>query len=359
MPNFSSLVLAANAGEIVSIVLSIISVLLGVCLIVLIWWVDVKKQPIRKMGGAIGHTIYGFFDKFNDLVTGNLPVQTVYSDKTQNYSGTEFLPVPSKAPTKQYTYTFLGWDKNGRDEKGNMIVKAIYLQKVRKVVVNFYNYDRDSILQSYEIDYGAGVDVSKFDVSKPETNEFSYEFVGWDKDTLTFYENTNVYPIFKAIPKKFNYTFFDSDGKSVLSQGSAIYGTPIIAPKAPNKRSDDGKFYEFVGWKNYCEGMTLTKDIEFFAEFSDKLVDKGNATSEPEKVIPKVQTKPATVDIKADSTATINTKTPRTRRSKQVSVIVPKEKDDVMVSSMTVIAPNSNFVKKEDNTKVIKLKPKS
>ena len=31
-------------------------------------------------------------------------VKTVYSDKTQNYSGTEFLPIPTKAPTNQYSY---------------------------------------------------------------------------------------------------------------------------------------------------------------------------------------------------------------------------------------------------------------
>lgn len=356
-PNFSSLVLSANAGEIASIVMTVITILLGICLVVLIWWVDIKKQPIRKIGGAIGHWVYEFFDKFNDLVTNNLPVQTVYSDKTKNYSGTEFLPVPSKAPTKQYTYTFLGWNKNGVDKNGNMVVKAIYLQKVRKVAVNFYDYDRNTILKSYDVDYGAGVDVSKLAMKRPETNEFSYEFVGWDKDTLSFYENTNVYPIFKALPKKYNYTFYGADGKSILSQGSAIYGTPIIAPKAPSKLSEDQKFYEFVGWKNYTEGMLLTKDVEFFAEFSTKLLDNNN-DEQTQKIVPEIISKPSVIPSQPAGAKPISNRPARERKRKNVTVIVPKETQENL-SGITVIAPNSKIVKKENNEKVKKLKPKS
>lgn len=275
-PNLSNLMLRADAGVITSIVLAIIAVILGICLIVVIWWVDVKKQPIGKIWSAIGKTIYGFFDKVNDLLTNNLPVKTVYSDKSLNYSETEFLPIPSKAPTKQYTYTFLGWDKNGIDEKGNIIVRAIYLQRVHTVLVNFYGFDRETLIANFEIDVGSGVDTSNIIAERQESKEFTYEFACWDKDTTALYENTNVYPVFKAVPKRYEYKFFDSDRETILSQGSAIYGTPITPPPAPSKEPDGDRFYEFSGWKNYVSGMTLTKDIEFFAEYNSKKVENSS-----------------------------------------------------------------------------------
>ena len=40
---------------------------------------------------------------------------------------------------------------------------------------------------------------------KPDTKEFSYEFIGWDKDIDAFYKHENVYAVYKAIPKKYTY----------------------------------------------------------------------------------------------------------------------------------------------------------
>lgn len=280
-----SLLLSVSLNTAETVVLAVVAALLVIFVAVMIWWVEIKKRPFKDLFKSIGKAFYNAFDRFNDIMTNNTPVETVYTDKTKNYSGTEFLPVPSKAPNKQYTYEFVGWDKNGVDSKGNTVVRAIYLQRVKTVLVNFYDEDKETILRTYNVEVGAGAMPDDLKPTKKETREFSYEFVGWDKDTMSFYENTNVYAVFKAIPKKYSYKFLDDDGKTVISEGYAIYGTPVSAPVPPAKLTESGVFNEFVGWKNYSDGMTLSKDVEFVAQYREKRVV---AHDEEESTINKV-----------------------------------------------------------------------
>ena len=73
--------------------------------------------------------------------------------------------------------------------------------------------------------------------------------------------------------RKYVYTFFEEDGETIISQGTALYGTPIYAPADPKKiSSNPNEVYEFAGWKNYEDGMILTKDMEFVAVFKLKQV---------------------------------------------------------------------------------------
>ncbi len=279
MKNMSAFLAAASFGVTFAIVFTIVVVIAFIAVIVLLWWVDVKKKPVKEFWKAIGRGFYKFFDKIYEFFTVNSTVKTVYSDKSLNFSGTEFLPVPTKAPTDKYTYEFVGWDKNGVDQNGNFVVRAIYLQRVIKCYINIYDDDKATLLKSAVVEYGAGVNLDNLKPSKPETKEFSYEFVGWDKDITAFYGNTNVCAVYKAIPKKYTYTFFDEDGKTVVSQGTAIYGTPIICPAAPQKESTDKVVYEFAYWKNYSEGMLLTKDCSFVALYEKQDIDTEVASS--------------------------------------------------------------------------------
>jgi len=244
-----------------------------------IWWVETKKKPMKEFWKLVGQKFYNFFEAIYDLFYSNGEVKTVYSDKSLNYSGTEFLPIPTKAPTNQYSYEFIGWDKNGVDENGNTVVRAIYLQKVTKCYVNVYDDDRMTLLGSYEVEYGAGLALNDLKPTKPESKEFAYEFIGWDKNTDAFYKNENVYAVYNAVPKKYKYEFVEENGQTVVSQGVAIYGTPISAPIAPKKESEDASkaVYEFVGWKGFEEGMILTKDVKFVASY--KLTPVGGAGS--------------------------------------------------------------------------------
>lgn len=294
----TSAYLAASFGVTFAVVFTVICTLIFSAVVVCFWWVDVKKKPLKQLFAYIKKGLWTVCEKVGELFTYNNTVKTVYSDKSLNYSGTEFLPIPTKAPTNQYTYEFVGWDKNGVDEKGNIVVRAIYLQKVIQCYINVFDDDKTTLLKSAVCEYGAGVNLSDLHPTKPDSKEFSYEFVGWDKETTAFYKNENVYAVYNAIPKKYTYKFVEEDGETIISQGTAIYGTPITPPSAPNKISKGDGVYEFASWKGFSEGMLLTKDSVFVAEYVAKPVGGLGSSSiiktdgEKIRVVPEIKLTP-------------------------------------------------------------------
>lgn len=267
-----------------AIMFTIITVIFFIATLIFIWWVETKNRTVEELGEAIKNGFVDFFAKIRDVLTKKSSVKTVYADKSLNYSGTDFLPVPTKAPTDKYTYEFVGWDKNGVDANGNTVVRAIYLQKVTKCYINVFDDDKSTLIKTFEVEYGAGINLDDVKLEKPDTREFSYEFIGWDKDINAFYKNESVYAVYKAIPKKYTYTFFDEDGKTIINQGTAIYGTPIIDPVAPSKESTKEIVYDFAGWSGYENGMVLTRDISFVATYSECPVtaEKNSAIIKPD-----------------------------------------------------------------------------
>lgn len=205
-------------------------------------------------------------------------VTTVYSDKSKNYSGTEILPVPTKEPTQQYNYEFIGWDKNNFNESGDIVAKPIYYKRLNKFVVNFYLDDKTTLLKTVEVKYGKSADASGLTPTKAETDEFCFEFDGWDKDISCVTEDESVYAVFKATPKKCHYKFVDSDGR-VLFEEIAVFGTPIVYNEKPISKDENKVFSHF---ENYAVGQKLEKNETFTAiykpvESGDEL-EKGNLT---------------------------------------------------------------------------------
>ena len=195
----------------------------------------------------------------DEIVLGKKPVQTVYLNRTMNYSGTEYIPIPEKKPKDGKMFQFLGWDKNADDEAGKFYIKPIFLETAQKLTVNVYGITTDKPIKTFKIEYGSGIDVSDIKLEKPATDEFKYKFLGWDKDTTKFEKNESIYPLFEALPRKYTYKFIDLSG-NVLFEKTSLYGTPITIP-AKLKR-------EFQGWKNYKDGMILTKNITFYPDAS-------------------------------------------------------------------------------------------
>lgn len=253
-----------------AVLLSVFTVLFLIVAVLFMWWVDTKKRSFKEFWKMVGDRFALFWGDICSIFKVNGEVKSVYSDKTLNYSGTEFLPKPTKAPTNQYTYEFVGWDKNGIDENGNIVVRAIYLQKVTVCNVSVFDADKTTLLASYNVEYGSGVNLSELKPHKNDTKEFTYEFVGWDKSTDAFYNDEKIYAVYNALPKKYTYKFFEDDGKTLVSEGNAIYGTPIVAPTAPKKEPTDKGLYEFAGWKNYEANTILTKDVSFYASYDFK-----------------------------------------------------------------------------------------
>lgn len=348
--------MAASFGVTFAIIFTVIATLIFSVVVVCFWWVDIKKRPLKELWQLIKSKLWWVCEKVGSLFTYNAVVKTVYSDKALNYSGTEFLPIPTKAPTNQYTYEFVGWDKNGVDEKGNIVIRAIYLQKVIKCYINVYDDDRQTLLKSEVVEYGSGISLSDLKPHKPESKEFSYEFVGWDKDLSAFYGNENVYAVYNAIPKKYTYMFLEEDGETIVSQGIAIYGTPITAPMPPKKAASDDKMFVFAGWKGYTEGMVLTKDSEFVAMYSVRSVGGLGSSSIIKTEGEKVEVVPETkLTPKEDSE---HEEIQKARIASAVSFDTTSEKSapvtEIKVSGAGVIRKKAGMVIESNTTEKFK-----
>ena len=108
------------------------------------------------------------------------------------------------------------------------------------------------------------------DATLAETNTFKFTFAY----TRTGYMDIKIgdigyYTDYDALLQELgrcNYSFVDTDG-TVIDQGQVQPGGVVTAPEYSNIYTKDGKVYEFIGWAGYTEGMTLTEDKVFKANY--------------------------------------------------------------------------------------------
>lgn len=108
------------------------------------------------------------------------------------------------------------------------------------------------------------------DATLAETNAFKFTFAY----TRTGYMDLKIgdigyYTDYDALLQELgrcNYSFVDTDG-TVVDQGQVQPGGVVTAPEYSNTYTKDGKVYEFIGWAGYTEGMTLTEDKVFKANY--------------------------------------------------------------------------------------------
>ena len=256
--------LAGNiGGQTIVTIFTIAVVLLFIAFLVVFLVLDYKNTKVSELRKKL----YNSTEKHEKY-----EVNTVYSDKSKNYSGTEILPIPTKEPSEEYNYEFVGWDKNYFNESGDTIAKPIYLKRLNKFVVNFYLDDKTTLLKTVEVEYGKSADATDLMPEKPETDEFSFEFDGWSKDISSVKEDESVYAVFKATPKKCNYKFVDSDG-TVLFEETAVYGTPIVYNVTPVSKDKSMVFSHF---ENYTQGQKLEEN-EIFTAVYKPISDESNA----------------------------------------------------------------------------------
>lgn len=105
---------------------------------------------------------------------------SVIKEETVEYGSQIVYPEnPTKAATKEYTYTFAGWDNDATIVTDNITFKATFSKVKNQYTYKFVNYDGE-VLKEETVDYGT-MPVAPSDPTKEATQEFEYKFAGWDK----------------------------------------------------------------------------------------------------------------------------------------------------------------------------------
>lgn len=114
----------------------------------------------------------------------------------------------------------------------------------------------------------------------PTATKDGYIFTGWftasdggeqvSAATIATAANQTVYAHYV---KAYTYAFQNYDGAN-LAAGQLAAGAVIPAPKGtPTRPADDTHYYTFAGWEGYSEGMTISSDIVFTAQYEQHELD--------------------------------------------------------------------------------------
>lgn len=199
----------------------------------------------------------------------------VIDEKTVDY-GTEIVApniTLTKEATEQYTYTHTGWNHY---TIGMTISEDITFTPIFTTEINQYSYqfiDEDgTVLKEATVDYGSEI-IAPENPSKDATQEYTYTFAYWDgyTDGMKQKAETMIFKaVYSAAINQYTYKFIDEDGKELKSE-TVNYGTEIIPPENPSKASTDKYSYIFKGWNDYKNGMIITDNITFTAEYTAEI----------------------------------------------------------------------------------------
>ena len=103
--------------------------------------------------------------------------------------------------------------------------------------------------------------------NKESTAEFTYEFIGWDKEVGVLEENIVFTAQYKEIKRKYTYKFVNYDGTE-LNEETVEYGVMPAEPTTePVKSTTPEHTYEFIGWDK--EIKAVTDDVVYTAQFKE------------------------------------------------------------------------------------------
>ncbi len=216
------------------------------------------------------------------------PVTNYYKVTFKNYDGTLLQEVtveegktavysastPTKPSTPTHTYTFTGWDGSLENITSDCVRIAQFSETQVKFTVSFKNYD-DTLLYETYVESGKTATYMGPTPVRPETNEYSYTFSGWDhslenvtQDLICVAQYTETQ---KPITIYHKVTFKNYDG-TILQEVNVEDGKNATYTGATPTRTNTPEFtYTFTGWDGSLEN--ITSDCVRVAQYSTTNVE--------------------------------------------------------------------------------------
>ena len=137
--------------------------------------------------------------------------------------------------------------------------------------VSYYNYDGTELLYSETV--VDGEDAAGYEgetPSKPETEQYTYSFVGWSETAesstadIGVLENItadkSVYAAFEPVEKTFTVTFYNGASVVYTALNVAYNRTAVYGGATPTKESTQQYNYNFIGWNTDSSASTADAD---------------------------------------------------------------------------------------------------
>ncbi|MDR2827886.1 MAG: leucine-rich repeat domain-containing protein, partial [Acholeplasmatales bacterium] len=130
----------------------------------------------------------------------------------------------------------------------------------RSYSIVFKNYDLTQ-LQNTEVEYGTLPVYQGETPTKPSTEQFHYEFSGWETELTSVVGEASYIAVFNSVLNKFEVIFKDYD-EEVIDTQLIEYGSSAVSPSIPNSR----EYYSFKNWST--DYSNITANIIVYAVYS-------------------------------------------------------------------------------------------
>ncbi|MBO5183675.1 MAG: InlB B-repeat-containing protein, partial [Bacilli bacterium] len=209
-------------------------------------------------------TLYAVYEINTYTVTFKNYDGSILQEETLNYGSTPTYKgnVPTREKTKEYTYTFKGWDKEITEVTNNQEYIATYTEIKNKYNVKFTNYD-GSILQEESLEYGSMPVYKGETPTREKTEEYTYTFKSWNKEITEVTDNEIYIATYTEVKNK--YTVIYMDGETEYTRKEVNYGETVseeVITKAHNI---------YIGWtiegRVYDFSTPITQNITIQSSF--------------------------------------------------------------------------------------------
>ena len=168
---------------------------------------------------------------------------------------------PAKDATAQYTYTFIGWDKEITSVTGNEIYTAQFNNTVNKYVITWVD-ENDTEISHETLEYGATP--SHVDAEKENTAEWTYNFEGWSPAVVDVVGDATYKATFSQTKNSYTITWVDENDTEISHETLEYGATPSHADASKDNTAE--WTYNFEGWTPAI--VDVTGDATYKATFS-------------------------------------------------------------------------------------------
>ena len=194
-------------------------------------------------------------------------VDGVSSTQKVEYGSIPVLTTPSKESDAQYHYSFIGWTPEVSTVYGNQTYTAQFSRALRQYTITWVI---DGVETQTTYDYGS-MPVYNGTPSKQSNSQYSYNFIGWDKEITTVNGDARYTAQFTEIRN--NYTVSFVVNGTTYSE-TYEYGVTPSYNGDTSKPNDETYRYIFSGWDK--EIVAVNEDTTYVAQYTAVLI--GSAT---------------------------------------------------------------------------------
>ena len=173
--------------------------------------------------------------------------------------------LPRKAQTEYASYKFIGWEPKISKVEGDKTYKVVFQENIFTYTIKWVNADGSLLEEDKEVKHGDLPEYNGKTPAKEMTNEFTYEFIGWDKEVSKATADTTYTAKYKENKRLYNVVWKDENENDLLVEKYEYGQMPEFKGETPTKAENPQNTFIFNGWSPKVD--LVTKDVVYISQF--------------------------------------------------------------------------------------------